>query len=294
MSSPQITILIDNTPCPDPTLHLASEHGLSLYVEDDEHRYLIDTGKSGCAIDNAITLGIDIAQIDILILSHGHNDHTGGLQRFLKQNQIARIFCSQHIIDTTYTSTHHGILHNLTPDADLIRENIHRFQFVNENRLIISNTLSLFKCNNKQQPCPAGNNRLHCSRNGINQPYTAEDELCVCISHQSDETLTSQCHTLISPCSHSGLLNILQAFTQTYNCNREDIHQFIGGLHLLDEYMNIDNVTSLANTLSALYPTLLLYTGHCTGNHATEVLSVALQSHFKKFYTGATIPLFTK
>lgn len=61
---------------------LQAEHGLSLYIETQEHRLLFDTGASDLFIRNARLLHIDLQKVDYLILSHGHSDHTGGLRLF--------------------------------------------------------------------------------------------------------------------------------------------------------------------------------------------------------------------
>ena len=65
---------------------LQGEHGLSLLVDTGEHRLLFDTGASDLFIRNAGALGIDLDDVDFLVLSHGHRDHTGGLHHFLAMN----------------------------------------------------------------------------------------------------------------------------------------------------------------------------------------------------------------
>ena len=62
--------------------NLRSEHGLSLYIETSGKKILFDSGTSGLFMENAIKMGIDISKIDYAIISHGHNDHGGGLERF--------------------------------------------------------------------------------------------------------------------------------------------------------------------------------------------------------------------
>ena len=76
----RITVLIDNkTSRPD----LNAEHGLSLWIEYREKRILFDAGQSDTLIRNAEKLGINLAQTDAIVLSHGHYDHTGGLKAVL-------------------------------------------------------------------------------------------------------------------------------------------------------------------------------------------------------------------
>ena len=70
---------------------LQGEHGLSLLVDTGEHRLLFDTGASDLFIRNAGALGIDLGDVDFLVLSHGHRDHTGGLHHFLAMNHKAKV-----------------------------------------------------------------------------------------------------------------------------------------------------------------------------------------------------------
>jgi 7,8-dihydropterin-6-yl-methyl-4-(beta-D-ribofuranosyl)aminobenzene 5'-phosphate synthase len=62
-----------------------AEWGLSILVESDNVRVLLDSGTSISAVHNAETLGIDFSQIDKIVLSHGHYDHTGGLREVLRR-----------------------------------------------------------------------------------------------------------------------------------------------------------------------------------------------------------------
>jgi len=78
----RITTLSDNTAGRGRFL---AEWGLSFLVETDEVNILFDTGKSISASHNANTVQFDLSQIDKIVLSHGHNDHTGGLRQILRK-----------------------------------------------------------------------------------------------------------------------------------------------------------------------------------------------------------------
>jgi 7,8-dihydropterin-6-yl-methyl-4-(beta-D-ribofuranosyl)aminobenzene 5'-phosphate synthase len=71
---------------------LKAEHGLSIFIETPTANILFDTGQSDVFIHNATKLGVDIASVDTLILSHGHYDHTGGLYAFLELNSKAIVY----------------------------------------------------------------------------------------------------------------------------------------------------------------------------------------------------------
>ena len=96
-----LTVLLENTACRD---ELVAEHGLSLYIEAGGKRILFDTGASPAFADNAEKLGIDLSQVDLCILSHGHYDHGGGIRRFLEINDHAPVYVSRHAFGDYYNA----------------------------------------------------------------------------------------------------------------------------------------------------------------------------------------------
>jgi len=76
----RITTLSENTA----NYGFLAEWGLSILIEADGARILVDTGLSFSAIYNAQLMGVDLSSIDRIVLSHGHADHTGGLRDVLK------------------------------------------------------------------------------------------------------------------------------------------------------------------------------------------------------------------
>ena len=71
----KISILSDKLP----SNGCEAEHGLSFLVEADG-RVLFDTGASNLFLRNATRMGVDIENVDTVVLSHGHYDHGNGLQ----------------------------------------------------------------------------------------------------------------------------------------------------------------------------------------------------------------------
>lgn len=76
----RLTVLVDNNASHD----LAGEWGLSLFIEVEKQKILFDLGASDLFLRNAVWLNIDLMNLDYLILSHGHYDHTWGLDYWLK------------------------------------------------------------------------------------------------------------------------------------------------------------------------------------------------------------------
>ena len=85
----KITVLVENsTSC-----RLYGEHGLSVYIEYDGKKYLLDTGASTLFAKNAKELGISLADIDTAFLSHAHYDHSEDLKHFSKKMIRRKFIC---------------------------------------------------------------------------------------------------------------------------------------------------------------------------------------------------------
>ena len=78
----RITTLSENTAG---AIDLLAEWGLSILIETGKENILFDTGQTITAGYNTDNLEIDLNQIDKIVLSHGHYDHTGGLHQILRK-----------------------------------------------------------------------------------------------------------------------------------------------------------------------------------------------------------------
>ncbi|MDE5597467.1 MAG: MBL fold metallo-hydrolase, partial [Lachnospiraceae bacterium] len=96
----KITTLVENTSI---LPEYKSKHGLSLYIETVNHKILFDIGSNGLFIENAEKLGIDIRTVDTVVISHGHTDHAGALEKFLEINSTAKIYMKESAFDKHYT-----------------------------------------------------------------------------------------------------------------------------------------------------------------------------------------------
>ena len=88
-----LTVLVDNTTLTDHDF--CSEAGLSFFIETAGKKCLFDTGLSGLFLTNAEKMGIGLRDLDFLILSHGHIDHTGGLEALARHLAGAALDGSQ-------------------------------------------------------------------------------------------------------------------------------------------------------------------------------------------------------
>lgn len=98
----KITALTENTSCKP---EIGCEHGLSLLIETEKYRILFDMGQTDLFAQNAEALGIDLTTVDLAVLSHGHYDHGGGLEKFLSLNQTAKVYLNEHAFEPHYNGT---------------------------------------------------------------------------------------------------------------------------------------------------------------------------------------------
>ncbi len=92
----KLTVLMDNNTYIDQ--YYLGEPAVSYLIEDGERVILFDAGYSGAYIENAIRMNIDLSCVTDIVLSHGHNDHTGGLSIFLKQfSQPVRLYAHSNV-----------------------------------------------------------------------------------------------------------------------------------------------------------------------------------------------------
>ena len=84
----KLQVLVDNNTFID--CYYLGEPGASYYIEDGPAKILFDTGYSDIFIKNAEDMGIDLGAITHLVLSHGHNDHTGGMKALAERFDLSQ------------------------------------------------------------------------------------------------------------------------------------------------------------------------------------------------------------
>ena len=136
-------------------------------------------------------------------------------------------------------------------------------------------------------PMPLGNRYLF--KNDFPDDFSHEIAILV-------ESAPQQ-FAVISPCSHHGFLNIINSLPIRTSSQGAQIRYFIGGLHYVDYLSEEDAKKEAAQIVQAAkyikdhYPNLKVFSGHCTGSAARDVLQDALKEKYTHFYAGTTIEL---
>jgi len=224
----KLTVLVDNNTYIGK--YLSGEPGLSIFIEDEGKKILFDVGYSDLFIKNAQQHSINLLDVDIVVLSHGHLDHTWGLiplvqlyteaafkeQRFKKPRLVTHPLT--FVSKTSNGSVEIGSL--ISEDRlsgyfnlELSKEPVYltdRLVFLGE-----TERLNDFEAKN-----PLGKIR----EGGVERDdFLIEDSA---MAYKSSEGLV-----IITGCSHSGICNIVEYARKI--CGDDRVVDIVGGFHLL-------------------------------------------------------------
>lgn len=243
----KVTILNDNR---SSASCFACEHGLSVLVQWDNGSLLLDTGQTDKFLRNAETLGISLTDVDACVVSHGHYDHSGGMQ-FL--NRSIPIYIGKDASRVRYSLSSVMKKPNGMPRPEILSEfNLH----VVDGVMRLSDEVTLFSL---PTDAPANERLVVDGPDGSLVPDLFSDELFTLI-HTGETTL------LFGGCTHHGLSQLLTFVRDSLAISHIDV--FVGGLHLSGR--PIDIIEHEAHSATSILPVDRWLVGHCTGDDALQ------------------------
>jgi 7,8-dihydropterin-6-yl-methyl-4-(beta-D-ribofuranosyl)aminobenzene 5'-phosphate synthase len=261
----RITTLIENTA----SAGFMAEWGLSILIELDGRRILLDTGPGISTVYNASLLGIDFTAVDKIVLSHGHYDHTGGLKDLLLRiTGGVDIISHPSIWEPKYAVRENKAKYIGIP---FYREELEslgaRFKMSKEPIYITDNILT-----SGEVPFATGYEETD------RDLYIREKDGFINDNFPDDLSLaikTEKGLAIFLGCAHRGMINIINRFQEITGDER--IYSVVGGTHLISA-----SPERLAKTIADLKKTGIRKLGvsHCTGFNA----SVRLASEFKDIF----------
>jgi len=246
----KITILVDNY-VPNKS-DLFGEPSFSCYIEDENIKILFDLGISNIPFKNAKRLKLDLSNIDFIVLSHGHLDHTWGLVHYVNKygaGDKKKLICHPYALKPKKFKRENigikGKEQDLEEIFDIIRSK--EPYWLGINIVFLGEIKRNTDFENKK---PLGMAKL-------NDKYVEDyifDDSALAIN-------TEEGIVLITGCSHSGICNIIEQAKKVFNNNK--IRMIIGGFHLQSEDPN-DEVIIRTKEYLGMQEIGIVYPCHCT------------------------------
>jgi 7,8-dihydropterin-6-yl-methyl-4-(beta-D-ribofuranosyl)aminobenzene 5'-phosphate synthase len=254
----RITVLAENTVR---RADLLAEHGLALWIEADGHRCLFDTGQGMVLRHNAERLAVPLQAAEMVAISHGHFDHTGGLGEVLDCGARPSLYLHPVALEGKYHRVAvppHRDIGAGQADEQTLRRQVRELVWTRGPTELIEGVHLTGEIPRRNAFEDTGG-AFYCD-----PACTAPDPL------PDDQALyveTSAGIVVVLGCAHAGVVNTLDYVAEL--TGRQRFHAVLGGMHLLAAAAE-----RLEATVAALkrYDVQRIGAAHCTGMRATVYL----------------------
>ena len=254
-----------------------AEHGFSVLVRvfsgAESHTVLFDTGISPEGVTtNAERMGLNLTEIETIVLSHGHLDHCGGLLNVVKTvNKKLPVIVHEDMFKTRGTANPDGSVRKSSdfPTEEQVRPA--RFVKTKEPYAVANNNVLVTGEIPRKTDFEKGLLKQRVLINGKWQPDSEvwDDRAVVMNVKQKDLVV-------LSGCAHAGIINTTRYAQQITGVNR--IYAILGGFHLAGkDYETRINAT--ISELKRLKPKLIA-PSHCTGWRGMFAIAEAMPEAF--------------
>lgn len=248
--------------CGNPALK--GEHGLSMFLETPRGNLLFDTGIGWSLLHNARELGVDISTIDQVVLSHGHYDHTWGLNQLLLRRGSIPVWAHDY-----FDKPHYSYRNNRRKyiGSYLERSNLD-FRPVEGVVELTENvwTISAPMIDRDKKFLPMDRSLVVFNPEGVAEDDPLLDDISLLVKG-------SRGYSVILGCAHSGVVNILESAADI--AGTRSFFTVIGGMHLASQ--NREFVQRTVGKLTGSFSIEKWRPNHCTGFRASLALGRAVE-----------------
>lgn len=274
MRQVKVWVLSDNTAGPPA---FEAEHGLSLMVEVDGRKLLLDAGQTGSAVRNADRLGLDWRQVEAVALSHGHYDHTAGLPLVLQRTGPRKVVHHPHVFRAKYYKLGEVVRYIGVPWRREFLESAGAMLEKNTGPVQLLEGVWLTGEVPRVTDYEPGDTNLKTEAGGeiVTDPLLDDQAMVV----DTGEGLV-----IVLGCAHSGTVNTCRYAREITGVER--ILAVVGGSHLA--FLGKEQLERTIQALREMDPVLLAFS-HCTGQAASRELAAAFGDRFIFNQTGACL-----
>lgn len=269
-----ITVLVENTARGRGIL---GEHGLAYWIETATGKVLFDTGQGMALESNAAACGKQLEDLDAVVLSHGHYDHTGALHSVLKRAPGAAVYFHPDALKSRYSKSRDGHVYNVD-DAYLVQGGLSAggVQCI-ETREPVEIVRGLYTSGEVPRKTTyedTGGDFYLDEEGKIEDPILDDQSLFF----NSPEGLV-----LILGCAHSGVVNTMRQVMRVAGTDR--LHAVIGGMHLL--HAGPERIEKTISELRSM-GVKMMAPCHCTGLAAVAAFWNAFPGQCVEAHAGKT------
>ena len=270
-----VTVLMENSPAVNKSLKY--EHGLSLFIKTPKNKILFDFGSSDIFLYNAQRMDINLNDLDVVVCSHGHYDHSGGFADFVSKYKIKKLITGEGFFEPKYRAddSKFAYIGNPFNKQLLLDNNIEHIECKDVYK--IDDNCYVFSGFKRTTPYEEASSNFVCGN--LNEDMKVDnfnDEICLVI--KTDNELC-----LLTACSHPGIVNMVKSVGEYFNSNVTSIY---GGIHLVEA-----DDERIKNTIADMKKLGLKKAGfcHCSGNKVKEVIKNDDAIESSDFCTGDSI-----
>lgn len=257
--------------------NLKGEWGLSIYIEYQGKKFLLDTGASDLFAYNAEKLGKPIKEVDYAVLSHAHYDHSRSMKTFFERNSQAPFYLRKGSGENCYFKKwfihkYVGLpKHILSDYKDRIVYADGDFEIIPGAYLVPHKTPDLNAAGRRENMCRRENGRW------IYDDFAHEQSLVF---------KTEKGLVIFNSCCHGGVDNIIHETAATFP--EEKVYGIVGGFHLFNK-----SGDEIREAMQRIKDTGIEYvcTGHCTKKRAYNILKSGMGEKLHQLSVGLQIEI---